>query len=1001
MGWADDINAIAAGDVHELPKEKATIIPPREQGNSPAFSPQGIKETAEYSAKAGAESFWTMVGQDANAGVELYHDGVPTPLNYLKAAMKVALPQDIVDTIFGASKDFYKGITRAMLPKAVWPDSVKEAGTPEEFVKTYGKKPDLAEEAPKRMVGDIGKPPNAVAKYLTGPLARGVGVYAGLPIGGAGSVSKNLLMSMGSSELSEIGGDIGGGIGRFAGGEKGEVFGRGIGALGGGALGGQANITRVAAMGRGTAAATKAIRNVVPAIRAASTKVEGDTRSFFTRFTDNYKDLSSVTRGYQDQVVAEQYASAIAKMPGARENLEKMQKIAGDLGIDITKFNPGQQTMVPSLVDEVSFFQPKDETQAARVHAQKKGAGEEIIKAYERTTGAKPKTKVEDVQLSLNRTRYNILNEIEARGREAQVVMDESPRMTPEQSVDNGALVKDAFMTEHKDASAYYNRLYQGVYRAADSANVRIKVDDTTAAALNKLSSVEVGMEPQAGYDLQHAVAVAKGRLNNLSFKEAHDIVKSLGREANDARVSGDATKARILSDYRTRLLKDMQEQTFGKGKEPGPARYIWQQFEGINQSYKDNFIPRFETGVNYNLDREAGRSKNNLGYYKDEEVFNKGYLAKVDGRVSETNMKQFDDAFGGKIPGTKKNPDAYKALSRAVEDEYAHDVYGPKGVDGRRIFSEDKHLKFMDSHAAALDRVPELGAKLEAQAKKLLDLKNRAELSAEKWAAITNSPLTKTLGKPQSDKLIAEALSDTKKMAVLIKATGGKDKQTLFKDIMSRAAPWKEVEGGIEYDPTELLKTIEAGSGPAGQGMSSLQLLSRATFGTVEGDKHFNNLKNIAALAVRESLTNPKFSGAGAMVSQKFLTELTGQSAASWISARKSMMEGRTSGTWFITQAAGRFLRVHFQKALQEAQYRALFDPRYSEAVLELSRKPMGQPITEKTAIALRDAAGKEGKALFDELVNRGYVASQTARGAQLGLTLEAQRRKREEARE
>src|SRR5258705_4121445 len=102
-----------------------------------------------------------------------------------------------------------------------------------------------------------------------------------------------------------------------------------------------------------------------------------------------------------------------------------MQQIAGETGVDISQFNPGQQSIAPSLVDEVAYFKPVNEAQSSGKKKQEVAAQKEITGAFERITGHKPGDK-SDVNLSLNRTRYHIQNEMEARGRESGQMVDSS-----------------------------------------------------------------------------------------------------------------------------------------------------------------------------------------------------------------------------------------------------------------------------------------------------------------------------------------------------------------------------------------------------------------------------------------------------------------------------------------------------------------------------------------------------------------------------------------------
>lgn len=977
MSFADDLKDIAAGKVEAAPPSAA----PRATERAPVPN-NSAANSAEATAKAGAEAFWGQVERNANAGGEIlssFKKGeVPTPLTLLRAAMKTQLPTDVVRTIFGTGEDFYRGLSRKVLPEALLPP--KE--TPEQFVERHGKGSDMRFEGEltDRFVGEVPKG-GAITEYLLKPMARGVGAFGGFPVPGAGpSVAKNLVMSAGAGEGSDLGSKIGGGLGKAVGGETGQTVGEVAGGLAGGAAGAQANVTRMQGMGK---VADKGM-TVSKAVGKALSPEKGDTRSFFTRLQDNFKTFEDTkARTYYDQIVASRYAESISKAPGADKNLASFKRMAEEAGIDASVLTPAQQTMAPALVEKQRYFEPANKEQVAGRAAQEEKLHSTMGKVYEEATGRKVGAQ-SDINLSVNRLRQHIVDELSARETEAGKVMDESPKTAPHIT---GADTKVQFEQEKLAAQEQFNKLYSGTHKAADSAGITVNVEAASKKALKDLSEVEAKALPKIGYELSHVIDAAQAKDWKLSFKESHDLVKALGKEARAAEASGDTGKLHLLDLHRKRLLGAMQEATLSK------VPHIWGQFEGINNAYRDKFIPRFSEGIAANLDRDAGRTRSGQDYYRDEEVFSKGYLGKVDGKVAETNMAQFDKTFGEELGG-QRNEAAFNALRKAVETDYVEKVYnGSKG----REFDLNKHKQFMNDYKAAFRRVPEVAAKLDDQAARIQGLKDRAELAGERWSSVLGKrgSLTETLGQGASNMLVSKALADPRVMGKIINRLGV-DK--IYDTIMARLSPMIERNGVMEYDPVGMLQTLQAGAGPSGQGLSSIQLLMRSKWGKEAGDKHYNNLKTIGSIALREMQTSPRFAGGESLVRPGFAGELTGQSAASWVALGRNLETGRAGKAWAFTQAGSRFMRGRILKGLQEAEYRAMFDPKYSEAVKDMAQTSMNEAIKASTAKAL-DTAAKAGGDLFDELVNRGFVRGQVARGGALGGSMAVDRERDREA--
>lgn len=936
--------------------------------------------TAEYEAKRFAQGFWQQMERNMNAGVAMGY----TPLPY--SAMYAFLPKEWADKL-NPSLSVAKAV---MSP------------TPEQLANAV---PDMTGEATKRLVGDIPEAPNAIAKFL-GAGVEAMGGTAGLPAGGAGSLGKNLMMGFGAGEGGEVGGFAGKGVGKALGGtgETGEA----LGTLAGGILGGNLNTMRGNAMGKAGGAAGGVVSDIAAATKATwDAKRADDARGVAQIFFDNYGTLRADTKGVMEQVVNENVARLLAQDPAAQDSLlefNKAIKAAGMSPEDTALFNIGQQVATPGLVKTVENYIPSDLQETAKILQRRTAQQQAIGAVYKRLLGEQAVTDTKTLEQSLEEMRreYLLANKgLDALVHEAKAGI---ATFTPAEFATQGQRVRDTFDALKKASLATFEARYAEVANFADSIGLSYDLSPALKQTQAMLKQTATQLDPtQVSPSIRNLAALierskgAKGvevrdkdgilDLGKLfaskdavpvTLGDLNEAITVLNDDISAAYRSGDATKVRNLLTIKKELDAAILSQS-------PPA--VAETYFKIRADYATLHSPRFKEGINYQLDRTAPVSRAGEEMVRDEDIMAKYTAKDKNGNISPTAMKEFDNLFGGAIPGTQAVPQMYKELGTYMENGFT------KQVLGKEKFSPEGAEKWMKENSEAIDRVPGLRDKLESRGDMIYQAQLEKEARAEQFREIAGGPLDQLVGPVQAKSLYTAAMSDPRKMGQLLAALNT-DKKAVVKEIMQLADPFKRgPSGALEYDGKALLKLLSAGSGPNGEGPSSLQVAFRKAFGDKEGDAQIERLRAIATLQERQALT----SGGSLRPSQTVggMENPAGQSAASIISGVKSWVEGRTSGVWFGTQFGSRFLNAKVQVALEKAQAKALYDPDTAKAILELSQTLSTDSISKRTADSVWSSVGQ----FLSDLTNKGFIKTTSVRSGALALTEadEEKRRNRE----
>ncbi len=880
----------------------------------------------------------------------------------------------------GASMPF-AGLTmplvRAFLPRE-WADKLSADPT------VAGVSPDKwfsPESMSQKFVGDIKKAPGPLSEAI-GSGANFVGQTIANPIGAPAKVGKALAGAFGAGIGSDVLGKGGAVIGGTIGGlqdkavnsvedalginigdpnalqKMGSGTGQALGFIAGGGLGAQANQMRMQAM-KGVASVPIDAGSAIVSALAKKYGKEQDARNLFSIISDDFGSLRADSKDILQQHVNERFADNLRKNPYSQDDLAAFQNAAAKSGIDTTGYDLAQKTNDPTAVLASSQLRPQTPEEANAWLMKNKSQKDAIQNAFKSATN--DTVNADSVSDSLNNYKTTVGAKIDAINTGVKQEMAQVPKMNPTQQFEQGNRVNGLYDNEKTAAKQVVNENYAKPEQLAnaegatyDMSNALDKINPIIASTMAKVDFLSV---PWSIRNLNDLIKTGKP----LQFKDVNDAIVALNGDIRSAVGAGDSAgriQARNLGIVKDEITKSFREQA---------SIPVMEAYDAATKHYSDVYSPRFNEGVNANLGRVASKARSGEDYYRPEKMLDP-YTS-----GSETAMQQFDNLFGGKIPGTSRNLTAYDELGAKLQNDYAQKVY----KNGQ--FSESAHADFMNQHQPELSRVPEVAQNLEGQADKITNLQSQAESEAKNYQDIVGSPLSKSLGVQESNALVAKALADPQKMNQLIRAT--KDQpgglQPLVKDVSNRL---NFLQDG-EFSPEKMQAALKSGE----QGM---KLLFTSAMGQEQGLAHFDRLQAIATLAQRQSLADMRQLNPAQMIGNDPVAGATGSSPRSWVSYVRAFEQGRESMPGLATVAGTRFFSQRITQAMNDAQKAAIDDPKMSQAILEMYSKPSTEPISSATAKMVFGKAGDAGQKLIDYLTGRGYIVSTMAKGSQLGGT-------------
>lgn len=981
---------------------------------------QGPVETpTSYVVRKGTQAFGGQVGRDISAAEHLaFPGGGGIGIELPMAALRLMLPKWLVDKVDPFAGTVYRTEDGKLIKRK---DLLVDRGqqgedvgaqvggnwinTARDIMRGVGAG-SLVPEADVPNSPDVGAAPGPISKNLGG-VSSFVGGAMGLPIGATpANAGKYIIGAMGMGEGAEVGGSVAKSIAHRTGasptGEAAAEFG---GAMLGGVVGAPANVTRMGITGEIAGQAASGTGRAAKALSSAWNKWKQDTentRSFIDYFGDEYKHMRDAAKENVQNRVIGTIVRDIKMDPDAPEAIQQWADATAKTGVDPQKFPVAARVTTPSLVATTAQHRPGSPEEAAIMAQMQKAGDKEIMSAAQRMKADVAPPTTDTLTAQLREAQKGVALKVNALNDEALNVAQTTPVVSMAEGTETGQKLRAAFDKELETANAEKSAKFDAALANGETYDLSGAQKKVEAVLGTTLAKIKPDTVPAPIRNLQTLFSRSDPELARIvteitgnpppnapaTMRDLHEAIVGL----NDA--SSGMAADNFLGKHNIGAARDILEGVL-ETQTKDPALY--QKLQDAREWFKNNFVPRFRTGTNFNLSREGGISKANENILGDASII-PAYLAKdaKAGGVPEERMQQFDALWGGELPGTQRNASAYNALWRGIEDDYARNVLN-KGK-----FDPAAHDKFMGEYEAALKRTPGLRDKLDVNADRILSLQGEADREAQRFHDITGSPITAALGPIEAKKALDAALNDPKKMGQLVSAlnTKGMDftlghegAKGVVREIMARAAPYKENGGTLDYDPKRLVSLLDAGR--AGDGSpSSLQVAFRAAFGRSEGDAQMERLRALGVLAQRHALTDPKFLRPMQPYDQDFFKQLTGSSAASWIASLKSFGEGRTGGAWLTGFTGGRFFNSQLKAKLAKMQMDALYDPKTADAILELYSKGEGQPMSKSTAKLLADGLGEGGDRLVKSLGNRGMLTNQVFNGARVTATMEANKK-------
>lgn len=836
--------------------------------------------------------------------------------------------------------------------------------------------------------------PNDFAKVMD-PSMKGVGSMAAFPMGGGSNVIRKAVTGMGMGEGSDLLGRAGKAVGGALGGETGGAVGEGVGSFVGGALGAPLNVMRANALGKLVSTpvniASSATRAAMEAFKQRSTRAMWDT------FTDEFSSLRSQAKSELQNYVNKRLAGDLKIDPETQRNVARFEESTKVTGAKADEFSLAQKTATPALVATVAERKPSSLKEANVVAADQGKAKNEIVRIYNTGKDALPPS-AQSHQFTWNQFRNTVLMRNKAYDLEADKIKKTLTNHGAESVGKAGEDVKAAYDKEHEQGRVKTKEDYT---RAADISAQRepqgfdVSPVGKTAKTLLDQFPTQVEGAPKSIVNLKKILGMSEEEPKHLLGSDGKPIGNPLNDPESAKHVSlKDINQAMIdLNDDISGYLAQGGPTAANNAKQLGAVRDELRQivrekgspetnqaFDLAQKNYKDNMVPRFKTGINYNLDREGAKSNKNLDLVRDADVIDRYLDASGGGKDTRETIKQFRDLANSPYTG-EKNPVLYAELGKGIESRYSKTVLQTAGK--ARDLDMKEHDVFMDRYKVAIDEVPGLEAKLNKTANDLVTTQERKKWESDRYKIIMDSPVSSKLDPTRAKQLYSDVFANERKAAELTRALGPEATKAAIKEAMLLADPLKNGE----YDSKALRLFAD---------QPGLSAMYKGAFGEVEGAAQVKRLKAIADLAERQAITDPKNLRPQDALNLTTVKSVTGSSSGSIYSDIKALNQGRTGLGYTVLTAGGRFWTAKATAALERAQNAALYDPVQAKAILELMSTPGEEAISKGAA----NAVWGKVSGLVDYMTGKGYIRTTVARGAGYGASQAQTPEERAEAR-
>lgn len=838
---------------------------------------------------------------------------------------------------------------------------------------------------------DRAKNPKTVMGKWLGGAAEGVGAQMTMPMGGG--LARNIVAGMGMGEVSELTGKALGGVFGYFGGETGEKVGRATGNVIGGLVGGQANAVRMGVAKEAVVGGKDIITSAVAAARTAreKSKVAGETRGLFEIFSDEFKGMRATTKGYIQDFTNANLSKAIRRDIHASTFAESFVADSNLTGMDPKPWGLGERTMVPSITESIANVRPESHADAQVIGARATGMKRAIGEVYDKLR-AKAGLPASPISIKAAAQAFQAITQAKVDGLTKEIgdVTAKFRELSPGEKGEVGQAVHNARDKMSEQSYSVAEGKYAHAEEMFDREGVEIpsggvrdqakeiltqfypQVDPKSVPKVVKNILAATGKEATplvkslAEHDLLSSEMTAEEANRDLTLKEANDLAKALGEAEFNARGKENFEAARNARALKEKVLKSIDD---SKASPEAKAAYT-----EARRYYSEDHAPRFQEKIGKELGKVRGGAAAGREVVPNELVLER-VLGGGDAKLIDSALKEADVLFSS-------HPEALqKIITIGVENKFHEDVLG-------KTFSKDRFERdveaFKKRYQPALDRVPEIGAKIDRESSRLYTLETEKAAEIKRYEDIMHGPVTKSVGYAQAKVMFQEALAKPEKMEELIRATKGAASKEMVKELFDQADPFR----GGEYDPDALLLMLKAGKSSP-DSPSSMKILFDSAFGPKLAQHHIDTLEAIARFAKRQAATDPKSLQIGQILDQSPIKEATGSSAASIISSIRAQAAGNTSSSYVAVLTLSRFVNAKMQAAMSKAMHNALYDPEMADAILEMSSKPANQAMSVTSAVKvgfdkIKDANGRN---MLERMIDAGYVKDYTSRGLLYGV--------------
>jgi hypothetical protein len=843
-----------------------------------------------------------------------------------------------------------------------------------------------------RYAQPVAKAAQAAAPGILGIIKGGARATAEkLP---ASDIIKNASVSSAAQLGADLGGKVGGGIAEAAGFSA--DAGRTIGSIFGGSATAPLGAVRANAVKEGAGVVKDATQGKVggafTAARAAwKEKKENDATSLTDAFFRNYGILGTGgDMGMVEKHVAQRVANIVSANPDAKKSLEEFDDLMGRIGRDRLKnsFSFGARTEDPTiqrLETQRRVDLPEEQKRAAQDRVRR----EELTRLYKDVADGAQGTSVRSFEQSLEALRLQSLDDITGFKEQEFKELKSLPNWNPTQAAASGAKLRGAIDTAEAESKGVNKKMYDEGIAELDAAGgidlssviktteaqlkdvlTQVMPDKAKSPQLKRLDALIKGEkpdEPPSGLILPPGVQAPTKPREPTAFggAEIDDLVREFSDQANAASKADNSKLAENLNAIKKAILGAVDEASVGT--KYGEAR----------KRFREQHSPAFKEGLNVQVSKESGGLRQGLDKIPDEQLVYK-YL---DASKIDENMKQFDNAFSGKM-GIAPRPEAYQVLGEGLSSIFARDV-ASKGK-----MTDEAMDAFFKTYGPALERVPAARKLIEEKATRLMALQNAQENVASRFKDLVDGPIGSKIGDKQADEFFSKVMSDPVKLNKLIHRGEDGSKPGLFDtpnkarglmyEFLRRAAPVSNETGALDY--TNFVNMMELGKrNPDNPG--TLRMLANAAFGPKVGEQFINDLRDVSAAFSRD-VPDPRLRRL-ADPTDAPVRASTGGSTATHATDLKALSQGRVSPIYTALHSGGRFINARIMKHVQDAESKALHDPDMMAAIAEMARTPSNMPVS---GAAIDKVFGTSAALVKTRLLDMHLLKEHARGGATIG---------------